>query len=151
MSLIQHIDVDLKAAMLAKNEIDIGTLRMLKTSLKNRAVEMLKPLEQLSDEEVVAVLKTESKKRKESIEIFGQNNRADLADKEKAELNVIEKYLPRQISAEELKAKITEAIAEMPENDRKNFGAIMKVVMAKYPGQIDGKIASSIIKEACSL
>ncbi|MFH0814605.1 MAG: GatB/YqeY domain-containing protein [Candidatus Falkowbacteria bacterium] len=148
MSLIQQIDIDLKAAMIAKDEMKLGVLRMLKTSLKNKAVEMIKPLEQLSDEEVVAVFKTESKKRKESIEIFEQNNRADLADKEKAELTIIEKYLPRQISAEELKAKIVETIAKMPEKDRKNFGAIMKTVMLKYPGQIDGKVAGGIIKES---
>lgn len=151
MSLIQQIDVDLKVAMMAKDEINLGVLRMLKAALKNRAVEIIKPLEELSDEEVVAVLKTESKKRKESIEIFEKNSRADLADKEKSELVIIEKYLPRQIGAEKLKAKIAETIAEMPENDRKNFGAIMKKVMAKYSGQIDGKIASAIIKEQTTI
>ena len=151
MFLIQQIEVDLKSAMMAKEEVRLGVLRMLKASLKNRAVEMIKPMEELSDDEVAAILKTESKKRKESIEIFEQNNRADLADKEKAELVIVEKYLPRQISAEELKAKIAETIAEMPENDRKNFGAIMKTVMAKCPGQIDGKIASAIIKKQTTI
>jgi uncharacterized protein YqeY len=147
MSLIQQVDADLKAGMIAKDEATLLVLRALKTSLKNKAVEMMKPLEKMTDDEAVAVLKTELKKRKESIEIFSANNRADLADKEKFEAGLIEKYLPRQISVDDLKPKIAELIASLPEADRKNFGLVMKALMAKYPGQIDGKVASSVIKE----
>jgi uncharacterized protein YqeY len=147
MSLIQQIDSDLKVAMVAKEDARLGLLRMLKTSLKNKAVEMMKPLEALVDDEVVAVLKTELKKRKESIDIFSANDRQDLADKEKSEAAIIEEYLPRQIDAAALRPMIESVIAEMAEADRKNFGLVMKTLMAKHPGQIDGKIAGGIIKE----
>src|SRR3989339_212505 len=108
MSLIKDIDVAFLQAMKAKNEIELSVLRMLKSSLKNKAIELIK--KELEEAEASAVVKSEIKKRKDSIEAYTQGARQDLADREQAEIVVLEKFLPTQMASEVLAAKVKEIV-----------------------------------------
>ena len=146
MSLIKDIDAAFLQAMKAKNEIDLSVLRMLKSSLKNKAIELIK--KELEDAEVVAVIKSEIKKRKDSVEAYTQGARQDLADREQAELVVLEKFLPTQMAPELLAAKVKEIVAGLPEGERVDFGKVMKAVMAQLKGSADGAAVSAAVKAA---
>ena len=144
MSLIKDIDVSFLQAMKAKNEIELSVLRMLKSSLKNKAIDLIK--KELEEAEVVAVVKSEIKKRKDSIEAYTQGARQDLADREQAEIIVLEKFLPTQMAPEVLAAKVKELVAGLPEPDRADFGKVMRAVMAELKGSADGAAVSVAVK-----
>jgi len=144
MSLIKDIDVSFLQAMKAKNEIELSVLRMLKSSLKNKAIDLIK--KELEEAEVVAVVKSEIKKRKDSIEAYTQGARQDLADREQAEIIVLEKFLPTQMAPEVLAAKVKELVAGLPEPDRADFGKVMRAVMAQLKGLADGGAVSEAVK-----
>ena len=146
MSLIKDIDVAFLQAMKAKNEIELSVLRMLKSSLKNKAIELIK--KELEEAEASAVVKSEIKKRKDSIEAYTQGARQDLADREQAELVVLEKFLPTQMAPELLAAKVKEIVAGLPEGERVDFGKVMKAVMAQLKGSADGAAVSAAVKAA---
>ena len=103
-------------------------------------------IKELDDEGVIKVVASSIKKRKDSVEIYIKNGRQDLADKELAEIKVLEKYLPAQLSDEEIKAVIKDVIASLDDNMKKNFGAVMKNVMAKVGSSAEGKKVSELIK-----
>ncbi len=109
MKTIERLDSDLKDAMRARDEVGLLVLRMLKSDLKYKQIELGR---ELSEEEALTVLSSAAKKRKESIEEYGRGNRQDLVEKEQAELEVISRYLPEQLSAEELYGLVDKAIAE---------------------------------------
>ena len=146
MSLIKDIDVAFLQAMKAKNEIELSVLRMLKSSLKNKAIELIK--KELEEAEASAVVKSEIKKRKDSIEAYTQGARQDLADREQAEIVVLEKFLPTQMAPELLAAKVKEIVAGLPEGERVDFGKVMKAVMAQLKGSADGAAVSAAVKAA---
>ena len=133
MALLDKIDADLKKAMLERNEVARETLRMIKSELLT-----------LDDPDELAVLSRAVKSRRDSIESYIEGGRQDLADKERAEIAVIERYLPKQLSEQEARDAIAAIIGELGLSSKKELGKVMKEVKARYPGQIDGKVASSI-------
>jgi uncharacterized protein len=147
MSLIEQIQQDITAAMKARAEQRLSTLRMVKTALKNREIEKMAPLD---EKESQAVLTTLIKQRKESVEQFTKGGRQEMADKEAAEIIVIESYLPQAAGEDEVAAGVKATIAEMGSPTIKDMGAVMKNVMARFNGagmRVDGKVVSEIVKQ----
>ena len=144
MSLTEQISQDMTAAMKARDERRLSTLRMVKSALKNREIEKRGPLD---DKEALAVLGTLIKQRKDSIEQFTKGNRPELAEKEAGEIALIETYMPKAVSQEEVAATVRAAIAEMGSPTMKDMGAVMKNVMARFAGaRVDGKLVSETVK-----
>jgi uncharacterized protein YqeY len=146
MSLEQKIMTDLKAAMLAKNEAALRSLRAIKA-----AILLAKTAEgaggELKEEDETKLLQKLVKQRKDSLEIFQQQNRADLAKKEEEEIAVIEKFLPQQLSSEEVKAELTKIIAAVGATSPADMGKVMGAATRQLAGKADGKTISSLVKE----
>ena len=148
MTLIEMIQQDITAAMKAREEQRLSTLRMVKAALKNREVEKMAPLD---EKESQAVLSTLIKQRKDSIEQFTKGGRQEMADKEAAEIVLIETYLPKAAGEGEIAAGVKAVIAEMGAPTMKDMGAVMKNAMARFSGagmRVDGKIVSDAVKRA---
>jgi uncharacterized protein YqeY len=146
MSLIDQIQQDITAAMKARAEQRLSTLRMVKSALKNREIEKMAPLD---DKESQAVLTTLIKQRKESVEQFTKGGRQEMADKEAAEIVLIEAYLPKAASEAEIVAGVKAVIAEMGSPTMKDMGTVMKNAMARFSGagmRVDGKVVSEAVK-----
>ena len=143
MTLKEQILEDIKHYMKEKDNVALNAVRMLKSDVKNAEIAAIK---ELDDEGVIKVVASSIKKRKDSAEIYIKNGRQDLAGKELAEIKVLEKYLPAQLDDEAIKAVITEVIASLDDNMKKNFGAVMKNVMAKVGSSAEGKRVSELIK-----
>jgi uncharacterized protein len=144
MSIVEQIEKDLVGAMKAKEELKLSVLRMAKAALMNKKVELGKPL---GDSEALAVLRTLIKQRRESTEQFRKGKRDDLADKEEAEIKIIELYLPAGASAEEIEAAVASAIQETGASSAKDMGKVMKATMAKLAGKnVDGKQVSEKVR-----
>jgi len=146
MSLVEQIQKDIVTAMKAKDEARLSTLRMVKSALQLRQVEKMAPLD---DKESQAVLATLIKQRKESVEQFTKGGRQEMADKEAAEIKVIETYLPQSASEAEVVAGVKAVIAEMGSPTMKDMGTVMKTAMARFQGadmRVDGKMVSEIVK-----
>lgn len=139
MSLLQQIDTDLKEAMKARAAEKLAVLRMLKSAIKNAALEKGGGDAQLDDAEILAVIRKQVKQRQDSVESFEKGGRPELAAKEKVELEVLSAYLPQPLSAEELSALVAAAIAEAGVTGKAQIGAVMKIAMAKAEGRADGK------------
>lgn len=144
MEIRDRIMADVKAAMIAKESLKLGALRMLQAAIKNREIEV-RP-EAISQDDVMGVIKKLVKQRKESIEQYQQANRQDLADKEAEELKVLENYLPAQMSREQIEPIVNEVIAALGAKSVKDMGPVMKEVIARTAGTADNKIVSEIIK-----
>ena len=130
----------------ARDELRLGTLRMCKSALKNKEVDKRSPLD---DKEALQVLSTLIKQRKDSIEQFTKGGRTDLADKEAAEIAIIEAYMPRAAGEDEVASAVKTTIAEMGAPTMKDMGAVMKNVMAKFASagtRVDGKLVSDAVK-----
>jgi uncharacterized protein YqeY len=145
MTLQAKIEADLKSAMRDHDEVARDTLRLVLSEIKRKSNELLK--DELTPEEEQAVLLRALKTRQESIEQFDKAGRSDLSSKERAELAVIQTYLPQMMSEDEARAAIKSLIAELGLTSKKDMGALMKPLMAKYKGLIDGKQAQKIIAE----
>jgi uncharacterized protein len=145
MSYLERIQTDLTAAMKEKNELRLSVLRMMKSALKLKEVEKMKPLDDL---ESLQILQTLVKKGKESIEQFTQGGRPDLAEKEKKEIVIIEQYLPEAPSDEDMTRAIAEAVSETGADSLKQMGAVVKAARSKLEGKsIDGKMLSDKVRE----
>ena len=143
MSLQERIQQELKAAMLAKDADTVGTLRLLKSAIGYAQIE--KKTDALSDADVVGLIQKEIKKRRDSIEQFQSGGRPELAAKESAEISVLEKFLPKALSSDELDQLIRGVIQETGATSKKEMGAVIKAVQAKAGGRADGKTISSIV------
>ncbi len=143
MTLKEQILEDIKHYMKEKDNIALNAVRMLKSDIKNAEIAAIK---ELDDECIIKVVASSIKKRKDSAEIYIKNSRQDLADKELAEIKVLEKYLPAQLDDESIKAVINEVIASLDDNMNKNFGDVLKNVMAKVGSSAEGKRVSELIK-----
>jgi uncharacterized protein YqeY len=146
MSLVEQIQKDITAAMKARAEQRLSTLRMVKTALKNREIEKMAPLD---DKESQAVLTTLIKQRKESVEQFTKGGRQEIADKEAAEIFLIETYLPKAAGEADVVAGVKAVIAEMGSPTMKDMGAVMKNAMARFNAagmRGDGKMVSEVVK-----
>ncbi len=147
MEIIKQLEEDLVEAMKAKRETELSVLRMLKTALKNKSIELKNDL---TADEALAVLKSEAKKRRDSIDAFKDGGREDLAEKEATELLILEKYLPEQMSEDQVREEAKKIIDELTEEQKNNFGAVMGQVMAKLKGKADGGLVGKIVKELVS-
>lgn len=148
MSLKDRVIADLTAAMKARETARTSTLRMVKSALVNREIEKGG---QLDDEELIKLLRSLVKQRRDSIEQFEKGGRQDLVDKEKAEIEVIETYLPQGASQEEIEQAVSEAIAETGAASMREMGAVMKAAMARLAGKdADGRAVSEIVKAKLS-
>lgn len=145
--LEERINNDLKEALKAKDELRASCLRMLKTQLKNKSVEKMRPL---TDEEAIAVISSMVKKGKEAIEEFRKGNREDLAAKEELEIKILQQYLPEMATEEEIERVVREVIDELGAKGPKDMGKVMKGAMAKLGGRADGKIVSEVAKRSLS-
>jgi uncharacterized protein YqeY len=144
MLIVEQIQKDLVGAMKAKEELKLSVLRMAKAALMNKKIELGKPL---GDPEALAVLRTLIKQRRDSSEQFRKGKRDDLADKEEAEIKIIELYLPAGASAEEIDAAVASAIQETGAANAKDMGKVMKATMAKLAGKnADGKQVSEKVR-----
>lgn len=158
-NLKQQIQNDLKEAMKNKDAFLLGVLRMASAAMKNRelekraklskteAIEKLDELSQLTDEEALAIMVSEAKKRKDAIEEFSKGGRADLAEKEGKELEALKKYLPEQIGEEEIRKIVVEAIARTGASSPKEMGKVMAALMPQVKGKADGGLVNKIVKE----
>jgi hypothetical protein len=137
MSIVEKIEKDLVAALKAQEALRLSVLRMAKAALMNKKVELGKALD---DPEALAVLRTMVKQRRESVEAFRKGGRDDLADKEEAEIKIVEAYLPAAASEEEIDAAVAAAIAETGASTAKDMGKVMKAAIVKLAGKtVDGK------------
>jgi uncharacterized protein YqeY len=148
MSFQARIDVDLKEAMKARAADRLGMLRMLKTALKNAAIEKGGVSFELSDADAMAVVRKELKKRQDSIESFTKGGRPELAAKESAEAATLSAYLPQTLSPDELQQLVAACIAEAGATSKAQMGAVMKLAVEKAAGRADGKALSAAVSAA---
>ena len=145
MSLSEQVQKDMIAAMRAKEELRLSTLRMMKATLKNKEIDKRAPLD---EKEELQVLSTMIKQRKDSIEAFDKGNRPELAQKEAEEIAIIEAYMPKAVGEEDVVAAVKATIAEMGSPTMKDMGTVMKNVMARFAGaRVDGKLVSETAKK----
>jgi len=148
MSLLEQVQKDMTAAMKAKAEQRLNALRMIKAALKKHEVDTMKPLEEAAE---LSVLKTLVKQRQEAAEMFRKAGRTELAEKEEAELKLIESYMPAAPTEEEMEAAVEAAIAETGASTAKQMGAVMKAAQAKLAGKrVDGKALSEKVRSRLS-
>ncbi len=144
MPIVEKVEKDLVAALKAQETLKLSVLRMMKAALMNKKVELGKAVD---DPEALAVLRTLAKQRRESVEAFRKGGRDDLADKEEAEIKIVEAYLPAAASEEEIDAAVAAAIAETGASTAKDLGKAMKAAMAKLAGKnADGKRVSEKVR-----
>jgi len=144
MALREKLDEDLKAAMRERDQVRLSTVRMLKSAIKYREIELMKTLD---DAGIQAVIASEIKRRRDSVEQYKAGNRQDLADKEDAEMRILQAYLPQQLSHAELEAKVNEVIGRVGAKGPKDMGAVMKALLPEVQGRADGKTVSDLVKQ----
>ena len=150
MTVIERVDSDLKEAMRAKDTTKRGVLRMLKSALKYAAIAKSGAETELSDADDVQVIRKQAKQRQDSIESFEKGGRADLADKEKEELSILNGYLPQGMSAGEVAGIVRETIVEVGATSKAQMGAVMKALQVKVAGRVDGKTLSAEVQKQLS-
>ncbi|HZH12903.1 MAG TPA: GatB/YqeY domain-containing protein [Archangium sp.] len=145
----ERIDADLKDAMRSKNELNTSVLRMLKSAIKYKEVEpgATGPLDEAS---ILQVIGTLIKQRRDSVEQFKSGGRPELAEKEEAEISVLQNYLPKQLTPDELRAEVQAAITEAGAKSAKDMGAVMKVLTPKLQGRAEGRAISEEVKNQLS-
>jgi len=148
MPLLEKIQSHLADAMRSKDQLRLSVLRMMKTAVKNKEVEKMKPLDEA---EAIAVLNTLVKQRKDSAEQFRTGGREEMATKEEAEIKIIEEYLPAAASEDDIRNAIGEALQETGASSMKDMGKVMKATMARLAGKTaDGSRVSQLVKEKLS-
>jgi uncharacterized protein YqeY len=146
MTFQARIDQDIKSAMLARETLKLGVLRMLKAALMNATIEKHGAGGALEDSDALAIVRKEIKKRQDSIEGFEKGGRQEMADNERAEIVILTAYLPQALSSDELATLVREAIAEAGATTRQHMGAVMKIVNAKSEGRVDGRTLSTEVQ-----
>lgn len=144
MTLQERLTEAMKEAMKAKDSLRLNTVRMMRTALKNKEIDAR---QELSEQDAIATLATLVKQRREAAEAYLQGGRTDLADKEQQELAVIQEFLPAQLSEEEIRGLVAEAIAEAGASSMKDMGKVMKLVTPRTTGRADGKLVSDLVKQ----
>ncbi len=147
MGLKAQLDADLKSAMRDKDTLKLSVVRMLKSAIKYREIELMKPLD---DAGVQGVVASEIKRRRDSVEQYKAGNRQDLVDKETAEIAILQGWLPQQLTESELRAKVEEAIQKTGAKGMKDMGGVMKALMPEVQGRADGKAVSDMVKARLS-
>jgi uncharacterized protein YqeY len=145
MGLLDQLNQEIKAAMIAKNASRLGPLRLLKSAIGYAQIE--RKNENLSDAEIVSIVQKEAKKRRDSVEQYEKGGRPELAALEKDELTVLEGFLPKPLSPEELQALVSATIQEVGATSKKQMGLVVKAVQAKAAGRADGKTVSELVSK----
>ena len=144
MSLKKRLREDMKTAMKEKNELALGAIRMMISAIKNREIELIK---EIGDPEIEAILAKAVKQRLDSASQFRSGGRPELADKEEAEIKVIERYLPKGLSEEEITALVKDAIAKSGAASMRDIGKVMGILMPQVKGKADGGQVNAIVKK----
>lgn len=144
MPLIEKIEEDFKNALKSGDKNRVSVLRLLKSALKNKEIELMKPL---SDEDCLAVISSQIKQRRDSIEQYTKAQRPDLAEKERQELDILLSYMPRQLTPEEIDEVIKSVIKELGAKGPQEIGRVMKAVMPRLKGAADGKLVNQRVRE----
>lgn len=147
MSLYDDIIQDLTSAIKGRDKEKLSVLRVLKTAIKNKQVELR---QELNEDQIRGVISSEIKKRKEAIEQFNQGSRPDLVEKEEVELKILSDYLPPQLSGEEIKEVLANVIEELSASGPKDLGRVMKSAMPKLAGRADGREVNQLARELLS-
>ncbi len=147
MSLEERILEAMKEAMKSNDKARLSTIRMIRSSLKNREIELRKKLE---DEEIIRVIQGMIRKSEEAIEQFHAGGRTDLVEKERKEIEILKSFLPQPLGQEELIRMIDETIQELKATSLKDLGKVMKSIMPKIGGRADGKLVNQLVKERLS-
>jgi uncharacterized protein YqeY len=147
MPLYQQLDQALKTALKGQQPVAASTLRMLKSAIRYREVELKRSL---SEDELLAVVATQAKQRREAMAEFAKAGRTDLAKKEEEELSILLSFLPRQLSSAECEAEVSGIIEELGASGPKDLGRVMKAVMARLAGRADGKVIQEIARQRLS-
>jgi hypothetical protein len=147
MSLKQRVEADLRQAMKARDEVTLGAVRMLKSAVVNREIELGKDAD---DAEVLKLVEKQVKQRHESAGLFAKGGRPELAEREEKEATYLESYLPRRLTPEELEALVAAAAAEVGATSVKNMGQVMNAAQARSQGRVDGKALSEAVKRKLS-
>ena len=143
MELYERIDSEIKAAMRGKDSVKLSIMRMLSAAVKN--AEIAKKVKKLEDSDIIQVVQKMIKEHKESITQFEKGNRMDLVNKEKAELDILQKYVPAQMSEEEVLLIVKTVMQELGVTSKAESGKTMKAVMEKVKGKADGKVVNQIV------
>jgi len=144
MNLKDQLMQDMKEAMKAKQADRLGTIRQLRSAIKNKEIELRQDLD---DNGILSVISTAVKQRREAAQMYHDNNRPELASKEEIEMAVLQQYLPAQLSEAEVRDIVSAVIAEMGAVSIKDMGKVMPQVMAKTKGSADGKIVNQLVRE----
>lgn len=144
MSIKGKVESEMIVAAKAKDKLTLSALRMIKTALHNREIDLKR---ELNDTEMLQLLSSLAKQRNDSIEQFKKGGRTDLVEKEEAELKIIQGFMPEQMSEADVSAEIDRAIADVGATGAKDMGKVMKVVMPKLTGKADGKLVSELVKK----
>ena len=145
--LVDKLQEDLNKALKEKKDVEVSTLRMVISGVNNAKIAKG---EELTDDEVLAEIAKDAKRHKESIAAYEAGSRGDLVDREKAELDVLLGYLPKQLSREDVGKLVDEAIVETGASSLADMGRVMSSVMARAKGQVDGAVVSGMVKEKLS-
>jgi hypothetical protein len=143
ISLNERLDQAFKKAIKGQQQTVLATLRMLKTAIRHKEVEVKHPL---SEAEVLVVINSQAKQRRDAIAEFTKADRPDLANKEEEELNVLLSFLPPQLNPEELEAEVVRIITQVGASTPKDLGKVMKTAMAELAGRADGKVIQEIVR-----
>ncbi len=144
MSLRERLSDDMKQAMKARDELRLSTVRLIRSAVKNRDIDLKR---ELNDQEIVEVIASLVKQRRESIRMFMEAGRQDLAGKEEKELAILLEFLPQQLSRDEVAALIEKIIVECGAQGAKDMGKVMKSLMPHVSGRADGKMVSDVVRE----
>jgi hypothetical protein len=147
MSLKEQLMYDMKEAMKAKQVERLSTIRQLRSAIKNKEIEQRQDLD---DEAIISVIGTLVKQRREAAQMYQDNDRAELADKENAELKILQHYLPAQLGEDEVREIVSQIIAEVGASSLKDIGKVMPQVMARTKGAAEGKLVNQIVREQLS-
>ncbi len=147
MGLKERLDQDLKTAMREKAQQRLDTIRMLKSAIKYREIELMKPLD---DAGIQGVIASEVKRRRDAVEQYKAGGRQDLADKEDAEIAILQAYLPQQLTADELRAKVEAAVQAVGAQGMKDMGKVMKALLPEVQGRAEGATVSELVKARLS-
>lgn len=150
MTLAERIEKEYIAAYKSKEQLKLDVLRLLKTAAKNLLVELKRPGGVLTDEEMLGVLIKQGKQRQDSIEQYRAASRPDLAEREAAELAILQEYLPKPLTQEELEAAVDEAVRSTGAVSPQDMGRVMSAIMASHKGRVDGKILSAAVRQRLS-
>jgi len=145
--LLDKINQDYKEAVKSKDESKRNTINLLLSAIKYRQIELRTSEKELTDEEIINVISKEIKKRKEAIELYEKGNRQDLVEKERKELEILESYMPKQLSEEELVSTIDEVIKSVGASSTSDVGKVMKELMPKVRGKADGSLVKSLVEK----